>query len=158
MTIDIGISENSRREIARKLSCLLADSYTLYLRTHNYHWNVTGPHFHALHLMFEEQYKELAQAVDVIAERIRALGRPAPGSFSQFAALSSIKEDSEANPPSADAMVRNLTTGHEAVSKTARAAFPAAGKGNDEATLDLLTQRIHFHEKTAWMLRSLLEK
>ena len=155
MNIDIGIPEERRREIAQKLSCLLADSYTLYLKTHNYHWNVTGPHFNALHLMFEGQYTELAQAVDVIAERIRALGRPAPGSYSQFAALSSIKE--ETGLPAAFDMARNLTKGHEAAAKTARSGFPAAEKGNDEATLDLLTQRIHVHEKTAWMLRSLLE-
>ena len=168
MNIDTGIPEESRRDIARKLSCLLADSCVLSLKTRNYHWNVTGPQFHALHLMFDGQYKELAQAADVIAERIRALGRPAPGSFSQFAALSSIKEsggstgrgssDSESRPPSADIMIKNLLKDHEAVSKTARAAFPAAQKGNDEASLDILTQRIRAHEKTAWILRSLLEK
>ena len=155
MNIDIGIPEEKRQIIAKDLSRLLADSYTLYLKTHNYHWNVTGPLFRTLHLMFEEQYTELAQAVDGIAERIRSLGVPAPGSYSQFSALSSIKE--ETGLPSADNMIKNLVIGHETVAKTARSAFPAAEEGKDEATLDLLTQRIHIHEKTAWMLRSLLE-
>ena len=156
MNIDIGIPEDKRKVIAEGLSRLLADSYTLYLKTHNYHWNVTGPQFRTLHLMFEEQYTELAQAVDSIAERIRSLGEPAPGSYAQFAELSSVKE--ETGFPSAEDMVKNLVIGHETVAKTARSVFPSAEKGNDEATLDLLTQRIQLHEKTAWMLRSLLEK
>lgn len=156
MNIDIGIPENKRKVIAQGLSRLLADSYTLYLKTHNYHWNVTGPQFRTLHLMFEEQYTELAQAVDIVAERIRSLGEPAPGSYAQFAELSSVKE--ETGLPSADDMVKNLVIGHETVAKTARSVFPSAEEGHDEATLDLLTQRIQLHEKTAWMLRSLLEK
>ena len=156
INIDIGIPEDKRKVIAEGLSRLLADSYTLYLKTHNYHWNVTGPQFRTLHLMFEEQYTELAQAVDSIAERIRSLGEPAPGSYAQFAKLSSVKE--ETGLPSADDMVKNLVIGHETVAKTARSVFPSAEEGNDEATLDLLTQRIQIHEKTAWMLRSLLEK
>ena len=154
--IDIGIPEDKRKDIAKGLSRLLADSYTLYLKTHNYHWNVTGPQFRTLHLMFEEQYTELAQAVDSIAERIRSLGEPAPGSYAQFATLSSVQE--ETGLPSADDMVKNLVIGHETVAKTARSVFPSAEEGNDEATLDLLTQRIQVHEKTAWMLRSLLDK
>ena len=156
MNIDIGIPENKRKVIAQGLSRLLADSYTLYLKTHNYHWNVTGPQFRTLHLMFEEQYTELAQAVDIVAERIRSLGEPAPGSYAQFAELSSVKE--ETGLPSAEDMVKNLVIGHETVAKTARSVFPSAEEGHDEATLDLLTQRIQLHEKTAWMLRSLLEK
>ena len=156
INIDIGIPEDKRKVIAEGLSRLLADSYTLYLKTHNYHWNVTGPQFRTLHLMFEEQYTELAQAVDSIAERIRSLGEPAPGSYAQFAKLSSVKE--ETGLPSADDMVKNLVIGHETVAKTARSVFPSAEEGNDEAALDLLTQRIQIHEKTAWMLRSLLEK
>lgn len=156
MNIDIGIPENKRKVIALGLSRLLADSYTLYLKTHNYHWNVTGPQFRTLHLMFEEQYTELAQAVDIVAERIRSLGEPAPGSYAQFAELSSVKE--ETGLPSAEDMVKNLVIGHETVAKTARSVFPSAEEGHDEATLDLLTQRIQLHEKTAWMLRSLLEK
>ena len=155
INIDIGIPEEKRKIIAQGLSRLLADSYTLYLKTHNYHWNVTGPLFRTLHLMFEEQYTELAQAVDGIAERIRSLGVPAPGSYAQFSALSSVQE--ETGLPSADNMIKNLLVGHETTAKTARSVFPAAEEGNDEATLDLLTQRIHIHEKTAWMLRSLFE-
>ena len=155
MQIDIGIPESSRREIAEGLSRLLADSYTLYLKTHNYHWNVTGPMFQTLHLMFEGQYTELAAAVDELAERIRSLGVYAPGSYSQFSRLASVKEAD--GVPKAEDMTKDLVIGHEATAKTARAVFPAAEKGRDEATLDLLTQRIQLHEKTAWMLRSLLQ-
>jgi len=132
----------------------LADSYTLYLKTHNYHWNVTGPMFNTLHLMFEQQYTELAMAVDLIAERIRALGFPAPGSYKAYAALTSIEE--ETGTPSAEAMIRQLVQGQEAVVRTARAVFPAAEAANDEPTADLLTQRMQIHEKNAWMLRSLV--
>ena len=156
MKIDIGIPEDKRKEIAKGLSCLLADSYTLYLKTHNYHWNVTGPMFQTLHLMFEEHYTELAGAVDVIAERIRSLGIYAPGSYTQFSKLASVKEETEV--PGATDMIRDLVLGHEMTAKTARLVFPPAEGGQDEATLDLLTQRIQVHEKTAWMLRSLLEK
>lgn len=153
MKIDIGIPEESRVEIAQGLSRVLADSYTLYLKTHNYHWNVTGPMFQTLHTMFETQYTELAMAVDEIAERIRSLGEYAPGSYKQFADLSSIEEDTTV-PPAED-MVKQLVAGHEAVVRTARAVYPATETGSDEATADLLTQRIAVHEKTAWMLRSL---
>jgi starvation-inducible DNA-binding protein len=153
--IDIGISENDRREIAEGLSRLLADTYTLYLKTHSFHWNVTGPMFNTLHLMFETQYNELALAVDLIAERIRALGFPAPGSYSQYAALTSIKEATDV--PKAEEMIRQLVAGQEAVVRTARSVFPAAEKVGDEPTADLLTQRMQLHEKTAWMLRSMLE-
>lgn len=155
MKIDIGIPEEKRTEIAKGLARLLADSYTLYLKTHSYHWNVTGPMFQTLHLMFEQHYNELALAVDVIAERIRSLGVHAPGSYTQFKELSSIKE--ETGVPKALDMVKDLVIGHEMVAKTARSVFPVAEQGSDEATLDLLTQRIQLHEKTAWMLRSLLE-
>ena len=154
--IDIGISEKDRKEISKGLSHLLADSYTLYLKTHNFHWNVTGPMFNTLHLMFEGQYTELAIAVDLIAERIRALGSPAPGSYAEFADLTSLKEAK--GVPKALDMVDQLVQGHEAVARSARKVFPAAEKGTDEATCDLLTQRIQLHEKTAWMLRSLLEE
>ncbi|HJQ22487.1 MAG TPA: Dps family protein [Blastocatellia bacterium] len=154
MPIDIGIEENDRREIAAGLSRLLADTYTLYLKTHNFHWNVTGPMFQTLHLMFEQQYNELALAVDLIAERIRALGFPAPGSYQQFAALSSIKE--EAGVPAAEQMIRALVAGQEAVARTARSIFDVVERANDQPTADLLTQRLQVHEKTAWMLRSLL--
>jgi starvation-inducible DNA-binding protein len=156
MTIDIGINEKDRTEIAGGLSKLLADTYTLYLKTHNFHWNVTGPMFQGLHLMFETQYTELAAAVDLIAERIRALGAPAPGTYAEFGKLSSIKETH--GVPKADDMIRLLLEGQEAVVRTARSIFPVAEKAGDEATADLLTQRIQLHEKTAWMLRSLLEK
>lgn len=156
MEINIGIPENERKEIAEGLSHLLADSYTLYLKTHNYHWNVTGPMFQTLHLMFETQYTELATAVDVIAERIRALGVFAPGSYAEFTKLSKIKE--ETARPSAKEMIRNLVIANETVAATARATFDPAERGKDEATADLLTQRIQHHEKTAWMLRSLLEE
>jgi starvation-inducible DNA-binding protein len=152
MPIDIGIDEAERREIAEGLSRLLADTYTLYLKTHNYHWNVTGPRFNTLHLMFETQYTELATAVDLIAERIRALGHPAPGSYAAFAKLSSI--DEAEGVPDAEVMVRDLVKGHEAVVRTARKVFPAADAAHDEPTTDLLTQRMQLHEKTAWMLRS----
>ncbi len=153
--IDIGISEKDRQKIAEGLSRLLADNYTLYLKTHNFHWNVKGPMFQTLHLMFMTQYNELWLALDEIAERIRALGFPAPGTNSQFARLTSIPET--AGVPEAQEMVRLLVQGHEAVAKTARKIFPAAEKANDEPTADLLTQRLQVHEKTAWMLRSLLE-
>ena len=156
MKIDIGIEKSDRKEIADGLARLLADSYTLYLKTHNFHWNVTGPMFAALHTLFEEQYTDLALAVDQIAERIRALGMPAPGSYKQFAALSSVKE--ETSVPSAQDMVRQLVVGQETVVATARAVFPAVSKAQDEASADLLTQRMQVHEKNAWMLRSLLEQ
>lgn len=155
MTIDIGISKDDRKKITEGLSHLLADSYSLYLNTHNFHWNVTGPMFQTLHLMFEGQYNELALAVDNIAERIRALGHFAPATYSEFAKLSSIKEPK--GVPAAKDMIKQLVQGHEAVAKTARSIYPAAEKASDEATADLLTQRIQLHEKTAWMLRSLLE-
>jgi starvation-inducible DNA-binding protein len=137
------------------LGKLLADTYSLYLKTHNFHWNVTGPMFQTLHLMFEAQYNELALAVDLIAERIRSLGFPAPGTYSEFAQLSSIKET--AGVPKAQDMIRLLVEGQEAVVRTARSLYPVVEKASDEATADLLTQRIQLHEKTAWMLRSLLE-
>ena len=156
MKIDIGIKEKDRAGIAKGLSRLLADTYTLYLQTHNFHWNVTGPMFQTLHLMFETHYTELAGAVDLIAERIRALGFPAPGTYAEFGRLSSIKESS--GVPKAEQMIRLLVEGQEAVVRTARSIFPVAEKANDEATADLLTQRIQLHEKTAWMLRSLLER
>ena len=152
--MDIGISEADRQSIADGLSRLLADSYTLYLKTHNYHWNVVGPMFNTLHLMFETQYNELALAVDLIAERIRALGVRAPGSYREFAALSSIPEDDDA--PDATEMIRRLVAGQETVARTARSIFPIADAASDEPTADLLTQRLQVHEKTAWMLRSML--
>lgn len=154
MQINIGISEADRKEIADGLSHLLADSYTLYLKTHNYHWNVTGPMFQTLHLMFETQYTELALAVDLIAERIRALGFPAPASYRDFAKLTAIPEDEDA--PDAQEMIRRLVAGQETVTRTARSIFPVVDKANDEPTADLLTQRMQLHEKNAWMLRSLL--
>jgi starvation-inducible DNA-binding protein len=154
MPIDIGIDEKARKDIAQGLSKLLADTYTLYLKTHNFHWNVTGPMFQTLHLMFEQQYNELALAVDMIAERIRALGFPAPGTYKEFAKLSSIGEAD--GVPNAKEMIRQLVEGQEAVARTARSVFPAVEKANDEPTADLLTQRMQVHEKTAWMLRSLL--
>lgn len=155
--INIGISEKDRKAIADGLSKLLADTYTLYLTTHNFHWNVTGPMFNTLHAMFMTQYTELWNAVDPIAERIRSLGHAAPGSYGQFGALASIK-DAPATPPKALDMVRILVTGHEAVARTARSIFPLADKAGDEPTADLLTQRLTVHEQTAWMLRSLLEE
>lgn len=156
MKINIGIEEHDRTSIAKELSRLLADSYTLYLKTHNFHWNVTGPMFQTLHLMFEQQYTELATAVDLIAERIRALGVPAPGSYRAFAQLTSIPEAD--GQPTAEQMIKQLVDGHETVVRTARSSLPVAEKASDEATCDLLTQRIQTHEKAAWMLRSLLEK
>ena len=156
MEIDIGIKEADRRKIAQGLSRLLADTYTLYLKTHNYHWNVTGPMFQTLHLMFEQQYNELALAVDLIAERIRALGVPAPGTYREFAALSSIKESK--GVPKAEQMIKDLVAGQEAVARTARSVFPLVDRVNDEPSADLLTQRMQVHEKTAWMLRSLLSR
>jgi starvation-inducible DNA-binding protein len=155
MKIDIGINEQDRTEIADGLSRLLADTYTLYLKTLYFHWNVTGPMFQTLHLMFETQYNELALAVDLVAERIRALGFPAPGTYSEFARLTAIKED--AGVPKAEDMIRLLVEGQETVVRTARSLYPLVEKATDEATADLLTQRIQLHEKTAWMLRSLLQ-
>ena len=156
MEINTGINETDRKEIAEGLSRLLADSYTLYLKTHNFHWNVKGPMFQTLHLMFETQYTELALAVDLIAERIRALGFPAPAPYSDFSRISSIKEDQ--GVPDAESMIRLLIIGQEAVVRTARSIFPLIDRVNDEPSADLLTQRMQVHEKTAWMLRSLLEK
>ena len=155
--INIGISEKDRLAIAGGLSRLLADTYTLYLTTHNFHWNVTGPMFNTLHAMFMAQYTELWNAVDPIAERIRSLGHVAPGSYAQFGKLASLP-DAPATPPRALEMVRVLVTGHEAVARTARELFPLADKVGDEPTADLLTQRLTVHEQTAWMLRSLLEE
>jgi starvation-inducible DNA-binding protein len=154
--INIGISEKDRAAIAAGLSRLLADTYTLYLTTHNFHWNVTGPMFNTLHAMFMTQYTELWNAVDPVAERIRSLGHPAPGSYAQFGKLSSLP-DAPADPPKAMDMVRVLVESHEAVARTARAVFPLADKAGDEPTADLLTQRLTVHEQAAWMLRSLLE-
>ncbi|MFN4063739.1 Dps family protein [Parazoarcus communis] len=155
MEIDIGINKDDRAAIANGLSRLLADSYTLYLTTHNFHWNVTGPMFNTLHLMFEAQYNELALAVDLIAERIRALGFPAPGTYKEFQKLTSMSEPE--GVPSATDMIKLLVQGQEAVVRTARSVAPLADKVSDEPTLDLLTQRMQVHEKNAWMLRSLLE-
>ncbi len=154
MPVNIGIEEKDRSEIAGGLSKLLADTYTLYLKTHNFHWNVTGPMFQTLHLMFEQEYNELWTAVDLVAERIRALGFPAPATYKEFARLSSIKETD--GVPAAEDMIRLLVEGHEAVIRTARAILPITGRVSDEPTTDLLTQRMQIHEKTAWMLRSLL--
>jgi starvation-inducible DNA-binding protein len=157
MKIDIGIEEAERKVIAEGLSQLLADTYLLYVKTHGYHWNVTGPLFNTLHLMFEQQYNELALAVDQIAERIRALGFPAPASYAEFSRLASFKEDDGDWPP-AEEMIRRLVKGQEAVVRTARRVFPAAERAGDEPTADLLTQRMQVHEKTAWMLRSMLSE
>lgn len=154
--IDIGLAEGDRKTITEGLSRLLADTYTLYLTTHNFHWNVTGPMFNTLHEMFMIQYTELWNSVDLIAERIRSLGHKAPGSYAQFSSLASIK-DAPTEPPKALEMVAILVSGHEAVARTARSIFPSADKAGDEPTADLLTQRLTVHEKTAWMLRSLLE-
>ena len=151
LSVNIGIDDKHREAIANGLSKMLADTYTLYLKTHNFHWNVTGPMFQTLHLMFETHYNELALAVDLVAERIRALGFPAPGTYKQFVALSSIPEDD--GIPKAEAMITRLVEGHEAA---ARAVFVTAEEANDQPTCDLLTQRMQVHEKTAWMLRSLL--
>jgi starvation-inducible DNA-binding protein len=155
MDIQIGIQTEQRKAIADGLSRLLADTYTLYLKTHNYHWNVTGPMFNTLHLMFETQYNELALAVDLIAERIRALGHIAPGTYAAYSRLSSIKE--EESIPKAQDMIRQLMEGQEAVVRTARSIFPVVNEASDEPTADLLTQRMQIHEKNAWMLRSMLE-
>ena len=154
---NLGIPAPERKKIVDGLSRLLADTYTLYLTTHNFHWNVTGPMFNTLHVMFMGQYTELWNAVDPIAERIRSLGHPAPGSYAQFGALASIR-DAPTTPPKALEMVRTLVDGHEAVARTARSVFPLADKAADEPTADLLTQRLTVHEQTAWMLRSLLEE
>ena len=154
--IDIGISAGDREKIAKGLSALLADSYTLYLMTHNFHWNVTGPHFNSLHLMFMGQYTEQWTALDLIAERIRALGHPAPGTYREFVKLASIKEVE--GVPKATDMVRHLVAAQEATARTARELFPVVSAANDQPTADLLTQRLEVHEKTAWMLRSLLER
>lgn len=153
--IDIGISPADRTKIAQGLSALLADSYTLYLMTHNFHWNVTGPMFNTLHLMFMGQYTEQWNALDLIAERIRSLGHPAPGTYKEFVKLASIKEVD--GTPKATDMIRLLVSAQEATARTARKLFPAVEKANDQPTMDLLTQRLEVHEKTAWMLRSLLE-
>lgn len=152
--IDIGIADTDRLEITAGLSRLLADTYTLYLKTHNYHWNVTGPMFQTLHLMFETQYNELALAVDLIAERIRSLGARAPGSYREFTKLSSVSEDEDA--PDASEMIRRLVDAQQTVARTARSIFPLVERAHDQPTADLLTQRLQVHEKTAWMLRSLL--
>ena len=155
MKIDIGIDAGQREQIAGGLSRVLADTYTLYLQTHNFHWNVTGPMFQTLHVMFETQYNELALAVDLVAERIRALGLPAPGTYKKFGQLSAIQE--EEGVPRAQDMIRLLVEGHETAARTAREVFKSAEAANDQPTCDLLTQRMQVHEKTAWMLRSLLE-
>lgn len=153
--MNIGINDENRKALAEGLSRVLAETYTLYLKTHNFHWNVTGPQFQTLHLMFETQYNELATAVDLIAERIRALGHYAPGSYREYAKLSSIPEAE--GVPAANEMVRQLVEAHETVVRTARSLFPKADDAADESTADLLTQRMQTHEKTAWMLRSLLQ-
>lgn len=155
-SINIGINENDRAKIVEGLSALLADSFTLYMMTHNFHWNVTGPQFNSLHAMFMDQYTEQWNALDIIAERIRALGHPAPGTFSEFAKLTSVKEVS--GVPKATDMVRHLVDAQETTARTARKLFPVVEAANDQPTADLLTQRLEIHEKTAWMLRSLLEE
>lgn len=155
MKVNIGISERHREEIAKGLSRVLADSYMAYLKTHNYHWNVTGELFHSLHEQFEEQYTELAGAIDEIAERIRSLGHRAPGSFREYSEITSIGEDTD--QPDALEMVRRLAVDNETILRTAREVLPVCEEAGDEATLDLLTQRLHVHSKTAWMLRSHLE-
>jgi starvation-inducible DNA-binding protein len=156
MQIDIGINGKDRKKIAEGLSRLLADTYTVYLKTHNFHWNVTGPMFQTLHSMFMVQYNELWLATDEIAERIRALGFPAPGTYAEFGKLTSIRDTQ--GVPKAEEMIKLLVEGNEAVARTAREVFPVVEKANDQPTADLLTQRMQVHEKTAWMLRSLLEK
>lgn len=155
-SVNIGIDDKTRKKIVKGLSRLLADTYTLYLKTHNFHWNVTGPMFQTLHLMFEQQYNELALAIDLIAERIRALGYPAPATYSEYAKLTSIPETE--GVPKAKDMIRLLVEGQETVIRTAREIFPLTDAANDEPSADLLTQRLQVHEKTAWMLRSLLEE
>ena len=154
MQIEIGLTPEQRKNISDGLAHLLADSYTLSIKTHNYHWNVTGPQFQSLHALFESHYNDLSVAVDEIAERIRALGHYAPGSYKAFLALTSIEEE-DANP-NAETMIRNLVIGHETVARTAREVFEPAENASDQPSCDLLTQRMHFHQKTAWMLRSLL--
>ena len=156
VAMDIGISEADRKKIVKGLSTLLADSYTLYLMTHNFHWNVTGPQFNSLHAMFMAQYTEQWNALDIIAERIRALGFPAPGTYKEFIKLTSIQEVE--GVPKATDMVRHLVSAQEAVARTARRLFPVVDAAKDQPTADVLTQRIDMHEKTAWMLRSLLEE
>ena len=156
MKIDIGIAAKDRKHIAQGLSHLLADTYTLYLKTHNFHWNVTGPMFQTLHLLFMEFYTEQWTAVDLIAERIRAMGAPAPGSYEAFATLTAIKQSR--GLPKARDMIIELIEGQETVARTARQMFDVAAQANDQPTCDLLTQRMQIHEKNAWMLRSLLEE
>ena len=156
IAMDIGISESDRKKIVKGLSALLADSYTLYLMTHNFHWNVKGPQFNSLHLMFMGQYTEQWNALDIIAERIRALGFPAPGTYKEFVKLATIQEVE--GVPKSDDMVRHLVAAQEATARTARKLFPVVEAANDQPTADVLTQRIDIHEKTAWMLRSLLEE
>jgi starvation-inducible DNA-binding protein len=155
MQINIGLKEQDRKDIADGVARVLADSYTLYLKTHNYHWNVTGPMFQTLHVMFEEQYQDLALAVDDIAERIRSLGERAPGTYAAFSKLTTIEEDS--GNPNAKEMIANLVESNEKLIRTAREVIPKAADAGDEATVDLLTARMQHHEKTTWMLRSLLE-
>ncbi len=155
MDVNIGISKENREKIANGLSRVLADSYMVYLKTHNYHWNVTGELFHSLHAQFEEQYTELAEAIDIIAERIRSLGYRAPGSFREFNKITSIEEDTD--QPKALEMVRRLAVDNETILRTAREVLPLCAEADDEASIDLLTQRLHVHSKTAWMLRSHLE-
>jgi len=154
--MDIGLKKKDRETIVKGLSRLLADSYTLYLMTHNFHWNVKGPMFNTLHLMFMQQYTEQWNALDLIAERIRALDYPAPGTYKEFVKLASIKEID--GVPKATSMIRHLVSAQEATARTARELFPVVNKANDQPTADLLTQRLEVHEKTAWMLRSLLEE
>ena len=156
LSVNIGIDAKDRKKIADGLSALLADSYTLYLMTHNFHWNVTGPQFKSLHNMFMTQYTEQWTALDQIAERIRALGHPAPGTYKEFVKLASIKEVE--GVPKADDMIRHLVAAQEATARTARKLFPVVAEADDQPTADLLTQRLEVHEKTAWMLRSLLEE
>jgi starvation-inducible DNA-binding protein len=156
MKMDIGINKKDRQKVAEGLSRFLADSVTLYMMTHNFHWNVKGPMFNTLHLMFMDQYTEQWNALDMIAERIRALDFPAPGTYAEFSRLASIKE--VAGVPKAGEMVALLVAAQEATARTARKLFPVVEKANDQPTLDLLTQRLEIHEKTAWMLRSLLEE
>lgn len=155
MKIDIGISEKDRKDVAHGLSKLLADTYTLYLKTHNFHWNVEGPMFQTLHVMFMGQYTEMWNALDLIAERIRSLGHYAPGTYGEFVKLTSIKETKSV--PKATKMIEELIQGNEAVIKTARSVFQSAESAKDQTTMDVLTQRLDIHEKTAWMLRSLLK-
>ena len=157
MAMNIGIDEAKWKEVTGGLARLLADTYTLYLTTHNFHWNVSGPMFNSLHAMFMAQYTELWNAVDPIAERIRSLGEPAPGSYAQFARLSSLADAPE-TPPKAEAMIRILAEGHEATARSARSLFPVADEAGDQATADLATQRVAVHEKAAWMLRALLDE